>query len=248
VHILRQGFAATPELADVGFAFDAGGMIRSAMNEGKSTPLNVRITAKNMKKARRIAEGMMKSVQQIDGVVDARIVQRLDYPQYVIEVDQAKAADLGLNQNDVMQNVVSAFNSSVQFNKRNFWIDPKSSNQYYVGVQYKEEDIDSVDTLLDIPITGPGQAKPIPLRNIVKVPLRRVEVPAEINHTNLQATMDLTMSVYGRDLGHVAEDVSRALGKFGKERAGGGWVPFDPETAPGTPMEGARVTLTGRRI
>jgi len=33
---------------DLEFAFDAGGMIRSAMNEGRSTPLNVRITGKNL--------------------------------------------------------------------------------------------------------------------------------------------------------------------------------------------------------
>jgi Cu/Ag efflux pump CusA len=50
-------------------------------------------------------------VRGIDGVVDARIIQRLDYPQYVIEVDQAKASPLGLTQTDVMRNVVAAFNS-----------------------------------------------------------------------------------------------------------------------------------------
>jgi multidrug efflux pump subunit AcrB len=245
VQLLRQGFAADQQFADLEFAFDAGGMVRSAMNEGKSSPLNVRITAKDMKKARKVAERMLAGVKEIPGVVDARIVQRLDYPQYVLEVDQAKASALGLNQSDVMQNVVAAFNSSVQFNKKNFWIDPKSSNQYFVGVQYPEADISSVDTLLDIPITGLGQKSPIPLRNIVKVPLPRVEVPAEINHTNLQATMELTMGVSGRDLGHVAVDVSQVVAQFGKERPDGGWSPFDPESANGAVMEGARVVLAG---
>ena len=80
-------------------------------------------------------------MRKIDGVVDCRILQRLDYPQYVVDVDQAKAADLGLTQMDVMKNLVAAFNSSIQFNKKNFWIDPVSHNQYYVGVQYPEEDI-----------------------------------------------------------------------------------------------------------
>lgn len=244
VDLLRKGCAADPRFADLEFAFDAGGMVRSAMNEGKSTPINVRITAKDLGKARKVAERILKEVKAIDGVVDARILQRLDYPQYVLEVDQQKAASLGLNQADIMQNVVSAFNSSVQFNKKNFWIDPKSSNQYYVGVQYPEEDIASVDTLLDIPITGLGQKKPIPLRNIVKVPLPRVQVPAEINHTNLQATMELTMGVYGRDLGHVAEDVSGVVAKFGTERPDGGWTPFDPD-ADGKVMDGARVVLAG---
>jgi len=245
VQVLREGFAGETRFSDLEFAFDAGGMVRAAMNEGKSTPINVRITAKNMLKARKVAERILNQVKGIDGVVDARIIQRLDYPQYVLEVDQAKTSALGLNQADVMQNVVSAFNSSVQFNKKNFWIDPKSSNQYFVGVQYPEQDISSVDTLLDIPITGPGQKQPIPLRNIVKVPLPRVEVPAEINHTNLQATMDLTMGVHSRDIGHVAEDVSRVVARFGKERPDGGWSPFDPEDPAQKVMEGARIVVVG---
>ena len=93
----------------------------------------------------------------IDGVVDARVIQRLNYPEYMINVDRKKAADLGLTQEDVMRNVVAALNSSIQFNKNNFWIDPSNKNQYYVGVQYREEDIKTVETMLNIPVTGPKQ-------------------------------------------------------------------------------------------
>ncbi|HEX4608835.1 MAG TPA: efflux RND transporter permease subunit, partial [Urbifossiella sp.] len=225
------------------FAFDAGGMIRSAMNEGKSTPINVRITAKNLYKARKVADRILADVRGIDGVVDARILQRLDYPQYVIDVDRAKASGLGLTQSDVMQNIVSAFNSSVQFNKRNFWIDPKSHNQYFVGVQYAQGDIKDLETLMDIPITSPVQHKSIPLRNMAVV--RRAEVPAEVVHTNLQPTMDLTLGVQGRDLGHVADEVYRVVAKYGKEREDGGWTPYDPDAGGEKPMEGAKLTLSG---
>ncbi len=141
------------------FAFDAGGMIRAAMNEGKSTPLNVRIRGKDMVKTRDVAAAIEREVESIPGVVDARIMQRLDYPEFMIDIDRAKAADLGLSQADVIQNVVAALNSSIQFNKKNFWIDPVSHNQYFVGVQYPESDIRSVETLLNIPITSPDAAQ-----------------------------------------------------------------------------------------
>ena len=49
-----------------------------------------------------------------------------------------------------MRNLVAALNSSIQYNKKNFWIDPVSHNQYYVGVQYPEQEIQSVETLLDV--------------------------------------------------------------------------------------------------
>ena len=243
VHALRQGFAADARFEGLEFSFDAGGMVRAAMNEGASTPLNVRITGKNLKKTRAVAERVLAGVRGVDGVVDARILQRLDYPQYVLDIDQAKASALGLTQVDVMQNVVAAFSSSIQFNKKNFWIDPKNSNQYYVGVQYPEEDMQSADALLDVPITGPGQKTPIPLRNLAT--LSRDAVPAEVNHTNLQATMDVTMGVHGRDLGHVAADVSRVVAQLGKERPDGGWTPFEPDGEAGRLMEGSRVVLAG---
>ena len=144
-------------------------MVRSAMNEGKSTPISMRVTGKDQKTAHRIAAAIRNKVKEIDGVVDARIIQRLDYPEYVIKVDRAKSAQLGLTQADVMRAVIAALNSSIQFNKHNFWIDPKSKNQYYVGVSYFEKDIESIETLLDIPITSPVQNLPIPMRNVVTV-------------------------------------------------------------------------------
>jgi multidrug efflux pump subunit AcrB len=245
VHLLREGFASSPQFDGLEFAFDAGGMIRGAMNEGKSTPINIQVTAKNLEKAHQVADALMKKVQQIDGVVDCRILQRLDYPQYVVEVNQAKAAEFGLSQMDVMLNLVSALNSSIQFNKRNFWIDPVSHNQYYVGVQYPEEDIQSINTLEDIPITTP-QKKSIPLGNMAKI--RRTNVPAELTHTNLQATIDVTMGVYGKDLGSVADEVASVVSQFGASADTDTWIPYDPAAlAKGkkTPMDGATILLSG---
>src|SRR5262249_4036419 len=83
VQLLREGLAADPNFADLGFAFDAGGMIRSAMNEGKSTPINIRITGKKLAVTHEVAEAIQKEVVKVPGVVDCRILQRLDYPEYV---------------------------------------------------------------------------------------------------------------------------------------------------------------------
>ena len=134
----------------------------------------------------------------------------------MIKVDRAKAAELGLTQDDVMKNVVAAFNSSIQFNKHNFWIDPKSKNQYFVGVSVLRErhqvDRDACSTSRSPPTAR--QPKPIPLRNVVSI--ERNSVPTEVTHYNIQPTIELTMGVYGRDLGHVSDDVAKVLDKFGE--------------------------------
>src|SRR5262249_29522559 len=127
------------------------------------------------------------------------------------------------------------------FNKNNFWIDPRNKNQYYVGVQYRERDIRSVETMLNIPVTGPNQAEPVPLSNLVTI--ERTSVPTEVDHYNIQPTIEVTMGVSGRDLGHVADDVERAIDDFGLPKGDGTWAPYDPSTS----GEGRKV-LAGSKI
>ena len=241
---LRQGLAADKRFQMLDFAFDAGGMIRAALNEGKSTPINIRLTGKNQDVLFKVAHLIREEVKKIDGVVDARVMQRNNLPAFRIEVDRDKAATLGLTQAEVMQNVVAATNSSISFHKTNFWIDPVSKNQYYVGVQYPEKDIDSVQMLKDIPITGHNQGDPITLGDMAT--LTREQIPAEIKHVNLQATVDVSMGVEGRDLGHVSVDVTKKVNQFGKLLETDVWAPYDPDSKEeGATLEGSKMILSG---
>jgi hypothetical protein len=165
--------------------------------------------------------------------VDARVLEKLDYPEWVINVDQAKAAAHGLSQDDIMRNVIAATNSSITFNKHTFWIDTRrTGNQYYVGVQYPEQLFHSKADLLNIPITSPKQGIPIPLANVATITDN--QIPTESHHVNLQPAIDLTMNVEGRDLGHVSVDVANVLETFGTQRLDkrgvwdGTWSPYDP--------------------
>jgi multidrug efflux pump subunit AcrB len=240
---IRAKVATSERFSQFEFGFDSGGMIRSALNEGKSNPIRIRVTGKNQKVAYEIASAMKQEVVKINGVVDARILQRLNYPQFMITVDRAKAADLGLTQDDIMRNVVAAANSSISFNKRNFWIDPISFNQYFVGVIYPEQEFQSMEDLLDIPITGAGQSIPVQLRSLATI--TRTTVSTEMNHTNLQASIDLVMSVSGRDLGHVSEDVQKLVNKFGEPDGQGAWNPYDPQSTDHKTLKGSKIVLSG---
>jgi multidrug efflux pump subunit AcrB len=240
---LRTGLAADERFRLLDFAFDAGGMVRGALNEGKSTPINIQLTGKSQKKLFALAETMRERVSAIPGVVDAQVLQRIDYPAFRINVDRDKAARQGLTQAEIMLNVVAATNSSIGFHKTNFWIDPKTKNQYYVGVQYPEQNFDSMTALKDIPITGHNQAEPVTLGDLATI--SRDLIPADIKHVNLQATIDLTMGVEGRDLGHVSDDVRKMLNDYGLSQKEGEWVPFDPEAEDRSTLEGSKIILSG---
>ena len=80
--------------------------------------------------------------------------------------------------------------------------------------------------MLNVPVTGPNQPDPVPLRNVASID--RINVPTEVTHLNIQPMMELTMGVSKRDLGHVADDVTRALDEFGKPVGDSTWLPYDP--------------------
>ena len=64
------------------------------------------------------------------------------------------------------------------------------------------------------------------------ISLRRTTVPTEVTHDNIQPTIDLSMGVYGRDLGHISDDVTKVIDKFGVKLPDGNWQPYDPVVQP----------------
>jgi multidrug efflux pump subunit AcrB len=123
-------------------------------------------------------------------------------------VDRKKAADFGLSAEDVILQLVAAMNSSVSIN-RNFWIDTRSGNQYFLAVQYPENPTMDVADVLNINATGSEQHKGVKLGQLVKRVQRTDAV--EINHVSLYRTFDVLVNTENRDIGSVAADINRAL-------------------------------------
>jgi multidrug efflux pump subunit AcrB len=198
------------------FNFDTGGLLTSALNFGLPSPIDIQIEGNKLEVAHEIADQIQRFAQTVPGAVDARIEQRLDAPQINVDVDRIKAAQLGLSQETVVRNIVTAFNSSINF-APSFWVDQNNGNHYFVGAQYREDDIKSLETAQDIPITDKSQPIPIPLRNIAK--FTYAAAPVEINHHNITRVTDVFINVRGRDVGSVATDLEKYIGRLRQDRA-----------------------------
>ena len=70
-------------------------------------------------------------------------------------------------------------------------------------------------------------------------------MPSEITHTDLQPTIDLTMGVHGRDLGHVAEDVQKVVGQVRRAAARRRLDAVRPGRPARRTMEGRTIALSG---
>src|SRR6266542_2538120 len=133
-----------------------------------------------------------------------------------IQIDRVKDAQVGLTQESIVKNIVTALNSSTNF-APSFWIDEKNGNHYFIGAQYRENDIQSINTVLDIPITGKKQPVPVALRTVAK--FSRGTAYSEINHLNITRVTDVFVNVHGRDVGSVAGDIERYIDKITNDRA-----------------------------
>jgi multidrug efflux pump subunit AcrB len=191
-------------------------MLSAALNFGLPAPINIQVEGNNLEQACAIAEKILAHAKTVRGAVDARIQQRLDAPQIDVEVDRVRAGQLGLTQDRIVKNIVTALNSSVNF-APSFWFDERNGNHYFIGAQYREEDIRSLDTLLDIPVTDAKQPVPVLMRNVARV--RHTTAPTEVNHFNISRVVDVFVNVQGRDVGSVARDLEKFVEQLRRDRA-----------------------------
>jgi multidrug efflux pump subunit AcrB len=209
---LRHAFAADPRFADLRISFDTGGMVSTALNMGASSPVDVEVQGNPPEAAFNLAKQVRNQISGVRGSADVRLMQRRDAPYLMIDVDRKKAADQGLSGEEVIQQVVAAMNSSVSIN-RNFWIDVKSGNQYFVGVQYPESGTESdLDKILTVPATSKDQHTGVTLASLVS--LRHTSGSVEVNHTSLYRTYNVLVNTEGRDVGGVADDIIGRLEAF----------------------------------
>jgi multidrug efflux pump subunit AcrB len=141
-------------------------------------------------------------------------------------------------------------NSSTTFDPA-FWLDHKSGNHYFVGVTYKEKDIDSLTALGMVPVSGMDTNSPVQLQNLVSEPTVE-ESAVEVNHLALGRVVNVYASADGRDIGSVARDVERVLSEWGARTdppagtssAVVSWAPLDPDN-PGETLPGYAVRMRG---
>jgi multidrug efflux pump subunit AcrB len=192
--------------------FSSGSIIDSVLNFGMAAPLDVQFSGPHYSDLFRVARAADEIIKPLSAVSGTFIPEESNYPTLKINVDRIKAARLGLNQRDVVRNVITALTSN-QMIAPSIWIDPKTGNDYFLTAQYPEEDINSVETLRNIPVLGgrPGEStkQTLLLRNVAEV--TREEHPAEADHYNIQRVVDVLVAPRTQDLGGTQTAVQNAL-------------------------------------
>ncbi len=108
---------------------------------------------------------LAEQIRKIPGAVDVRVQQPDNLPQFRIAVDRAKAAELGLTEQNVANSVLLGLSGSSQVQPA-YWLDPKAGVQYLINVRAPEYAMDSVQQLDAMPVHTAGGAASQILANV----------------------------------------------------------------------------------
>jgi multidrug efflux pump subunit AcrB len=208
--------------------FQSADIVNQVLNFGLSAPVDVQIQFPDYYKSYEYARTLRDQMKSIPGIEDVVIKQVLDYPAFKVDVDRVRAAQLGLTQQDVANDILISLSSSSMV-APSFFINPSNSVNYNVAVQTPYQKISSVQDLMNTPITTNnsafnGNINPSP----TDLPVAQTQTLGNLatvsnitqfnlfSHYTVQRVMNIDANVEGRDLGSVATAIQKKIDALGK--------------------------------
>ena len=201
------------EFPGVEFFFQPADIVSQILNFGQPAPIDIQLSGQSYAQNYAIAEQIANRLRHVPGAVDVHVQQLMDNPTLHLDVDRVRAQEVGLTERDVAQNMLVSLSSSFQ-TAPTFWVNPKNGVSYSVAVQSPQYKVDTLQALMNTPISGAGTSSPQVLANLATVTPETS--PAVVSHYNVAPTVDVYASVDGRDLGGVADDTAELLKPFQK--------------------------------
>jgi multidrug efflux pump subunit AcrB len=210
---LREALpAAFPE--DI-FYFQPADIATQILNFGIPTQIDVRTVGYDRTKNLAVAKDLRRKVAAIPGLVDVHLQQELDGPDFLANIDRARATQFGLTASGIANDINISLSSSEQVTP-NFWTDPTSGIPYYLAVQTPQYLADSLNEIKNTPIgaiaapvVATTGAVPGLLSNVAT--FKRDTTPTNLNQANIQPVYEIFANTQGRDLGSVSSDIGRIV-------------------------------------
>jgi CzcA family heavy metal efflux pump len=169
---------------------------------GPDDGLVVRVYGQDLDVLRSKAEEVRQVIAGVDGAANPQVQRLVEEPTLEIEVDLAKAQQVGIKPGDVRRAAATML-SGIQVG--NLFEEQKVFDVVVWGAPNVRSSLTSIRELrVDVP--GGGQVKLGDVANVNVKPALSV-----IRHDNVSRSLDVTASVSGRSLGAVANDVEAAL-------------------------------------
>jgi CzcA family heavy metal efflux pump len=194
----------------VEFFFQPADIVTQILNFGLPAAIDVQFTGNDLEGNAQLAAEITKAIRKIPGAVDAHVHQRLDGPAVNLRMDRTRMQQMGITATNVGQNVLIALSGSSQTAPA-FWLNPQNGIVYNIVVQAPQYQIDSLDSLMNIPVapSAANRDNPQLLGNLVEATQGK-QLPI-VSRYNISTAVDVFVSVQGTDLASVASQVRKLV-------------------------------------
>jgi multidrug efflux pump subunit AcrB len=220
VRTLRE--ALPKAFPDDTFYFQAADIVTQILNFGLPAQIDVRTVGYDRAKNLQIAQELRRRIAALPGIADAHLQQEVDAPEFLVDIDRARALQFGLTANAIATQINVSLSSSEQVTP-NFWTDPKNGIPYYIAAQTPEYRVSSLNDLGNTPVatTPSSLGDPVPglLSNVATI--KRDATPTNANEANIQPVYEVYASVQDRDLGSIAADIDKITTDLKKQLSPG---------------------------
>ena len=198
-------------LPEVKLSFEPIELTDKVLSQGSPTPIEVRVAGKDKKRNEVYAKKLIERLEKIPYLRDVQIGQPIHYPAMDIEIDRTRAAELGVDMDDVSRSLIASTSSS-RYTEKNSWIDEKSGISVSVQVQVPLNQMKSKSDIGEIPL----------MKNAIRPVLSDVATitPTTVNGENdnvgAMPYITVTANIHQTDLGTASNDVSAAIGSIGE--------------------------------
>ncbi len=188
--------------------FQSGGLVDSVLNQGMPAPIDVQVSGSDLQSADRIALGLASKIEALPNAPEVYVPQDMDDPSLELNVNRERASELGLDPREIVDNLITALTSDAMI-APSYWVDPKSGNNYFVTVQYPENQVRSLEDLKAMPLRAPNLKSPTYLNQVADI--TPILTPTEIDHYQLQRTIDVYVAPKAEDLAKPAKEIRKIV-------------------------------------
>jgi multidrug efflux pump subunit AcrB len=196
---------------EVKLSFEPIQLTDKILSQGSPTPIEVRVASRNKKQNEQYGNLIVQKLQQIPYLRDVQIGQPLKYPAINIDVDRTRAAQLGVDMQDVSRSLIASTSSS-RYTEKNVWVDEKANLSYSVQVLVPENKMTSVDAIGAIPVLSNA---PRPVLSDVAT-ITPDTTYGENDNLGAMPVLTVTANIHKTDLGKATADVQAALASLGE--------------------------------
>ncbi len=214
LEILEEIRSRLPRFKDVRFeALDMGQMMMGAA----SAPIEIKIFGKEIPRLKEIADEIVASIRDVEGLRDVAHTFSEGKPEYQIRIDRGRASRLGLTVGQIGNAVKTASLGQVATRYR------EGDEETDVRVRFNERFRSDLDGIRNIPIMTPMG---VMVRLDQVATITQGEGPIRITRENQAREVTVSANIVGRDLNSIMQDVIQRTADLQRSLPSGYFLEF----------------------